>query len=89
MGRIAGTCYIKVDGQQLAVEGSVEIPLSKTNRESKIGSTGVAGYSETEIAPFVRLSVSGAYLVGEIAMNGSDGNVSLEFNGVKGHLQTN
>ena len=34
-------------------------------------------------------TLSGAYLVGEIAMNGSDGNVSLEFNGTKGHLQTN
>jgi len=54
--KMAGTCYIKVNGAQLSVEGSVEIPLSTVNRETKIGSTGVVGYSETDIAPYVNLS---------------------------------
>ena len=116
--RFAGTCYIKVDGEQLIVEGSVEIPMQEVNRETKIGSTGVAGYSETPIAPSLKCSafvtsefplealkagtdmtitaelangwvytLQGAYLVGEIAINASDGNVSLEFNGLKGFMQ--
>lgn len=54
--RFAGTCYIKVDGEQLAVEGSVEIPLTDVIRETKVGSTGVAGYSETKRIPYVKSS---------------------------------
>lgn len=117
---MAGTCYIKVDGEQIAIEGSVEFPLSTTVRETKIGSTGVVGYSETERAPFIKLSawlgrdfpvdaittgddmtitaelangwvytLEGAFLVGEIDGNASDGTTSLEFNGRNGFLQTN
>lgn len=52
--RFAGTCYIKVDGEQLAVEGSVEIPLINVTRETKLGSTGVVGYSETARIPYVK-----------------------------------
>lgn len=116
--RIAGTCYIKVDGEQLAIEGSVEFPMMDVTRETKLGSTGVAGFSETFIAPYVKCSahlqkdfpldtlksgtdmtvtvecangwvytLQGAYLVGEIAINASDGLVSLEFNGTKGTAQ--
>lgn len=55
--KIAGTCYIKADGAQLAVEGSVEIPLRSVTRETKIGSTGVVGYSETDTAPYVKATV--------------------------------
>lgn len=54
--KMAGTCYIKVDGEQLAVEGSVEIPLTTVVRETKIGSTGVVGYGETPRAPYVKCS---------------------------------
>ena len=57
MARIAGTCYIKVDGEQLVVEGNVSFPLLNVNRETKMGSTGVAGYSETDVAPSLTLSV--------------------------------
>lgn len=117
MAKIAGTCYIKVDGAQLSVEGSVEFPMLEVTRETKLGSTGVVGYSETPIAPFLNASVfltsdfpiealkgtdltitaelangwvytlQGAYLVGDVNMNGSDGNVTLNFNGTKGFLQ--
>lgn len=57
--KFAGTCYIKANGAQLAISGSVEIPLQEVTRETKIGSTGVVGFSETDIAPFIRCS---AYL---------------------------
>ena len=52
--KIAGTVYIKVDGEQLSVSGSVEFPLSTFSRESKIGSTGVVGYSQTDRVPFIK-----------------------------------
>lgn len=117
--KIAGTCYIKVDGAQLSVEGSMEFPLTETNREARIGSTGVVGYSEIDRVPFLRCqctltqdfpikslrdsddmtvtaefangwtyTLQGAWLAGEIDGNASDGNVTLEFNGSKGILET-
>ena len=52
--RVAGTCYIKVDGQQLEVSGGVEVPTIDKIRESVNGSTGVAGYKETPRTPFVK-----------------------------------
>lgn len=54
--RVAGICYIKVDGDQLEVEGSVECPLLDVTREEVMGLAGVAGYKETAIAPYVKLS---------------------------------
>lgn len=114
--KMAGTCYVKVDGEQLAVEGSVEIPMMDVTRETKIGSTGVVGFSETPIAPFVNLSaflqndfpidklkqtdltvtaelangwvytLQSAWLSGEVNLNPSDGNVTLNFVGLKGFI---
>lgn len=55
--KFAGTCYIKANGAQLSVEGSVEFPLLKVTRETKIGSNGVVGYSETNVAPYIKCSV--------------------------------
>lgn len=113
--RIAGTCYIKVDGTQLDVKGSVEVPLNTKVRETVMSTQGVSGYKETLRAPFVKLTanfgkdfpkdqiaendemtitaelangdvyvLSQAYLVGESDVNGSEGEVTLEFNGKKG-----
>lgn len=54
--RVAGTCYIKVDGQQLEVSGGVEVPTTDKNRESVLGSSGVAGFKETHRAPYVKVT---------------------------------
>jgi hypothetical protein len=54
--RVAGICYIKVDGEQLEVEGGVECPLTDLAREEVMGLSGVAGYKETALAPYVKLS---------------------------------
>ena len=51
--RIAGTCYIKVDGQQLELEGSLEFPLSQVVRESKVASGRVVGFGETKVVPYI------------------------------------
>lgn len=54
--RFAGTCFIKVDGVQLQVEGSVETPLLKYQRETKVSTSGVVGYSETPVTPYVKVT---------------------------------
>lgn len=49
--KVAGTCYIKVDGEQLVITGGVEVPLSKVKRE-----TVVPGYfKEEDRAPFTKV----------------------------------
>jgi hypothetical protein len=56
MARVAGICYIKVDGEQLEVSGGVEVPLSDTMRETVMGVAGSAGYKETAQRPFTKVS---------------------------------
>lgn len=50
---IAGACYIKVDGEQLSLNGSLTCLANTVTREAIMGSTGVAGYSETPVAPTI------------------------------------
>lgn len=52
--RIAGVCYIKVDGEQLEVKGGIECPLSSTTKEAQMGVNGTAGYSEIAQRPYVK-----------------------------------
>lgn len=52
--RLAGTCYFKVDGEQLELKGGMEAPLSKKSRETLNGSSGVAGYKETIVTPYIK-----------------------------------
>ena len=56
---IAGVCYVKVDGEQLALQGSLACSMSSVTREPQIATIGVVGYSETPIAP----SISGTFFV--------------------------
>lgn len=116
--RVAGTCYFKVDGEQLELKGSLECPITDKMLETVSGLTGVAGYKETHRIPFIKgafiftpnfpleklntardltitaelangkvYTLSGAFLIGEPAAKGDDGEVDLEFNGVKGIWQ--
>ena len=49
---IAGTCYVKVDGAQLTINGGCEAPLMAVKRE-----TVVPGfYKETDIAPSFKVT---------------------------------
>lgn len=58
--RIAGTCYIKVDGEQLELSGGIEVPLFKTKREAVESISGPTGYfKEMDVVPFVK----GSFLV--------------------------
>ena len=56
MSKIAGTCYIKVDGAQLEINGGVEVPLSHVKRETVMSDSGPAGHSETATKPYVKLT---------------------------------
>lgn len=58
MGKIAGTSYIKVDGEQLEVTGGVEIPLVDVKREAVMGPNGPVGYKETAMEPTVKMTVA-------------------------------
>ncbi|AHF69777.1 MULTISPECIES: phage tail tube protein [Pseudomonas] len=50
--KVAGTCYIKVDGTQLTISGGVEAPLMNIKRE-----TVLPGYfKETDKAPWLKLT---------------------------------
>jgi hypothetical protein len=49
---IAGTCYVKVDGAQLTINGGCEAPLMAVKRE-----TVVPGfYKETDVAPSFKVT---------------------------------
>lgn len=54
--RVAGICYIKVDGAQLTVEGGVEAPMNTVNREAVMGLAGQAGYKETSLEQYLKVS---------------------------------
>lgn len=53
MARIAGTAYVKVDGAQYTLAGSLTVSPNSVNREGLAGLSGVAGYSETPRVPFI------------------------------------
>lgn len=55
--RDSGTCYIKVNGDQLVVEGGVEVPLSVTGKEAVFGNGRVVGYKETGRKPYVKATM--------------------------------
>ena len=54
--RVAGICYIKVDGEQLEVSGGIEVPLVDVKRETVMGLAGPAGYKEEALEPTIKLS---------------------------------
>jgi hypothetical protein len=54
--RVAGICYVKVDGEQLEVSGGIECPIVDIKRETVMGLNGPAGIKETALEPFVKVS---------------------------------
>lgn len=55
-GRLSGVCYCKVDGDQIDLEGTINITPGMVTREMVTGSTGAIGYSETPRAPTVEVT---------------------------------
>ncbi len=60
--KVAGTAYIKIDGDQLEAksEQGIEVPLFDKMRETVMGQSGPAGLKEVARMPFVK----GTYIVG-------------------------
>lgn len=54
--RVAGICYVKVDGEQLEVSGGIEVPLVEVKRETVMGLAGPAGVKETALEPYVKVA---------------------------------
>ena len=59
--RLAGTCYFKVDGEQLELQGDLEFPFNSVTRETMASTTGVVGFKETVAVPYV----AGTFIVPE------------------------
>lgn len=57
--RIAGTCYFKIDGQQLELEAKLTVSIASVAREGQAGLSGVAGYVEKPQVPYIE----GAFFV--------------------------
>lgn len=51
--RIAGTAYVKADGAQFSLAGTLTVSIDKAEREGLAGLSGVAGYKETPRVPFI------------------------------------
>ncbi|MEM5371358.1 phage tail tube protein [Paraburkholderia azotifigens] len=54
--RVAGTCFIKVDGDQLEVKGSVECTIGDVTNEAVTSTRGVVGRKETVRVPSTKLT---------------------------------
>jgi len=54
MTRLAGTVYVKVDGQQLSLTGGIEVPMNTVVRDDVIGLAGDVDYKETHRAPYTK-----------------------------------
>ena len=80
--KVAGTCFVKVDGTQLELknESGIEVPLFSVMRETVMGQSGVAGLKETAKTPYVK----GTFIVGpdfplEKLEESTDMTVTVEF----------
>lgn len=51
--RIAGTAYIKADGKQFSLGGTLTVSIDENDREGISGLSGVAGFKETPRVPFI------------------------------------
>lgn len=53
--KIAGTAFIKVDGDQISIGGSMKVVPHSVEREGVVGLSGVVGYKETNAVPYVEI----------------------------------
>jgi len=77
--RVAGTCYVKADGEQFSTESGLEVPLSDFEREPVMDLGGPAGYKETAMVPYVKLTaIFGPNFPRERIVTASDMTVTAE-----------
>lgn len=84
MAKIGGTCFVKVDGQQIELTGGIEVPLNIKVRESVVGLSGGVNHKETHRAPFIKgtYAVPGDFPIDKL-MDSEDMTVTAELaNGI-------
>lgn len=52
--KIGGVLYVKADGLQLSVNGTLELPINTVIREDIVGADGSVHYKETHKAPYIK-----------------------------------
>lgn len=52
--RIASLFYFKIDGNQLSVNGNLEVPMNTVIREELVGIDGSVHYEEMHKAPYIK-----------------------------------
>lgn len=52
--RIGGTAYVMVNGAQVALRGKLEYSPMTTSKKKVVGQDGVHGFTETQIAPYIK-----------------------------------
>lgn len=57
MPKLAGTCYIKIDGQQLSATGGIEVPMNTRVKDDIIGLDGSVDYKETHRAVYTKATL--------------------------------
>ena len=58
MAKIAGTCYIKVNGKSYDLRGSMNISLGEFERQSVVGQDGYHGIIEKPRASFIECDLT-------------------------------
>jgi hypothetical protein len=85
--KVAGTVYLKVDGQQLVITGGVECPIGNVIRETIEGAPGY--FSERDRAPYVNVeAVHTPDFPIDTVTNGTDMTVQAEFRNGKTFVLT-
>lgn len=80
MGRVAGTVYVKVDGEIFDAKGNFTCNLGKPKREGVVGADRVHGYKEMPQLPFVEGEITDrSNLNLETLMAMSNVTVTVEF----------
>lgn len=53
--KIAGTAFIKVDGDQISLGGSMKVVPHAIERNGVVGLSGVVGFKEDNVIPYVEI----------------------------------
>jgi hypothetical protein len=88
--RIAGVCYLKVDGAQYALRGALTVSPDSFEREGVAGMDGVHGYIERPRVPFITADLTDtAGLSLEALQAVTDATITVELANGKTYLLRN
>ena len=88
--KIAGTVFLKVDGEQLQLRGDLVVSPGSAERESVVGQDAVHGFKEMPRAPFIEGTFSdGAAVSLEALQRQSDVTVQAELASGKQYVLRN